>query len=78
MPKREHLAELLRARLQTELGPFTRSWFERALEMIPNEQNVFFFELLEEELARPPERVERELRNLHNARHSTNLPKPQL
>ena len=67
-PRREHLAEKVRVRLQTEVGPFTRSWLEHTLEMIPNEQTVLFFELLEEELAKTPERLERELRNLHNAR----------
>jgi hypothetical protein len=68
IPMREHLAEKVRARLQTDIGPLTRSWLERALEMIPSEQTVLFFELLEEELAKTPERLERELRNLHNAR----------
>jgi hypothetical protein len=63
--RRERLAAELRVRLQTDLGPYTRTWFERALEMVPNEKSVFFFELLEEQLARPPERVERELRNTH-------------
>lgn len=68
MPRREHLAAAVRARLQTDVGPLTREWLEHALEMIPNEQTILFFELLEEELAKPPERVDRELRNLLNAR----------
>jgi len=68
IPKREHLAELVRARLQTDIGPLTRSWLEHALEMIPKEQTVLFFEILEEEITKSPERLERELRNLHNAR----------
>ncbi len=68
MQRREQLAGRVRARLETDLGPLTRAWLKRALEMIPKEETVLFFELLEEELAKPPERVERELRNLHNAR----------
>lgn len=68
IPKREHLAAQVRARLESDIGPLTRSWLERVLEMIPTEQTVLFFELLEEELAKAPERLERELRNLHNAR----------
>jgi hypothetical protein len=66
--KREHLAAAVRARLQTDIGPLTRSWLEHALETIPTEQSVLFFELLEEELVKTSERLERELRNLHNAR----------
>jgi len=63
LPRREHLAELVRARLETDLGPYSRTFFEGALEAIPIEQTVLFFETLEEYLARAPERLERELRN---------------
>ncbi len=65
MPKRERLTAEVRARLETDIGPFTRSWLERALEMIPKEQSIFFLDLLEEDLAKSPERLERELRNTH-------------
>jgi len=65
MPKREHLTELVRARLETDLGPYTRAFFERALELIPTDQSALYLETLEEELAKAPERLERELRNTH-------------
>ncbi len=63
-PRQEHLAAELRARLQTDLGPYTRKMFEHALEKIPNGSELFL-EALEGELARPADRLERELRNLH-------------
>jgi len=65
IPRRERLAAEVCARLQTDLGPYSRTFFERALEAIPIEQTVLFFETLEEYLARAPERLERELRNSH-------------
>lgn len=69
LPRREHLTAAVRARLQTDnLGPLTRSWLEHTLEMIPTEENVPFFDLLAQELTKTPEKLERELRNLHNAR----------
>jgi hypothetical protein len=38
--------------------------FERALELIPKD-GPLYLETLEEELAKAPERLERELRNTH-------------
>ena len=67
-PSREHLAAELRSRLQTDLGPYTRALFERALTKIP-EDSELFLEALADELAKPPERLERELRNLHRSVH---------
>ena len=64
VPKREHLLTEVRARLQTELGPFSRALFERALEAIPKD-SALYLETLEEELAKAPERLERELANSH-------------
>jgi hypothetical protein len=63
-PRREHLSGEVRSRLQMDLGPFTRALFERALEAIPKESPLFL-ETLEEELAKTPERLERELTNSH-------------
>ena len=63
-PRREHLLAEVRSRLQTDLGPFTRGLFERALEAIPKEPPLYL-ETLEEELAKAPERLERELMNSH-------------
>jgi len=65
IPKREHLAELVRARLETDLGPYTRAFLERTLELIPIDQSALYLETLEEEMAKAPERLERELRNTH-------------
>jgi hypothetical protein len=58
------LAAEVRSRLQAELGPYTRRLFERALQEIPN-GSPLFLEGLEEELAKAPERLERELTNTH-------------
>lgn len=65
--RREQLETEVCARLQTELGPHTRRLLEHALESLPQESPLFL-EALEEHLAMAPERLERELRNLHNAR----------
>jgi len=65
IPRRERLTAEVRARLETDLGPYTRALFERALESIPTEQSALFLETLEEELAKMPDRLERELRNTH-------------
>jgi len=65
IPRRERLAAEIRSRLETDLGPHTRDLFERALESLPTDQSVLFLEALEEELAKAPERLERELRNSH-------------
>jgi hypothetical protein len=65
IPRREHLAELVHARLETDLGPYTKAFFERALELIPTDQSALYLETLEEELAKMPDRLERELRNTH-------------
>jgi len=65
IPRREHLAAEIRSRLQTDLGPHTRAFFEGVLESLPKEQSALSFEALEEELAKAPERLERELRNAH-------------
>lgn len=67
MPRRERLTAEVQARLQTELGPHTRVLFENALELLPLESPLFL-QALEENLAMSPERLERELTNLHNAR----------
>ena len=61
-PRRERLLAEVRARLQTDLGPETRDLFERALEAIPKDSPLYLG-ALEETLATPPERLERELRN---------------
>jgi hypothetical protein len=63
-PRRERLAAEVRARLQTDLGPHTRALFERVLEVVPKDSPLFL-ETLEEELAKVPERLERELVNTH-------------
>jgi hypothetical protein len=63
-PRRERLAAEVRSRLQTDLGPETRALFERALEAIPKDSPLYL-ETLEEELAKAPERLERELANSH-------------
>jgi hypothetical protein len=65
IPSRERLAAEVRARLETDLGPHTRAFFEDVLESIPEEQFVKSLEIIEEYLARAPERLERELRNAH-------------
>lgn len=67
IPRREHLLAEVRSRLQTDLGPYSRAMFERALGAIPKDSPLFL-ETLEEELAKAPERLERELRN--SARNS--------
>ena len=64
IPKREHLLAEVRSRLERDLGPQTRAFFERALEAIPKD-SALYLETLEEELAKMPERLERELRNTH-------------
>jgi hypothetical protein len=63
-PRRDRLAAEVRARLQTDLGPHTRDLFERALEAIPKDSPLYL-ETLEEELAKAPDRLERELANTH-------------
>ena len=68
VPSRERLAAELRSRLQTDLGPYTRAFFERVLSEIP-EASELTREALADELAKPPERLERELRNLHRNVH---------
>jgi len=67
-PGREHLATEVRSRLQTDLGPYTRVLLENAVESI-SEMSDLALETLEAELAKPPERLERELRNLHRNIH---------
>jgi hypothetical protein len=63
-PRREHLLAEVRSRLQRDLGPYTRALFEGALDAIPKD-SALYLETLEEELAKAPERLERELRNNH-------------
>jgi len=63
-PRRERLLTEVRSRLQTDLGPFTRALFERALEAIPKDSPLYL-ETLEETLTKAPERLERELVNTH-------------
>jgi hypothetical protein len=65
IPIRERLLAEVRSRLQTDLGPHTRSFLESALENIPKDQSASYLETLEEELAKAPERLERELTNLY-------------
>lgn len=67
MPRKERLGAEVRSRLETNLGPHTRVLFENALGLLPQESPLFL-EALEEHLAMAPERLERELRNLHNAK----------
>ena len=67
-PSREHLAVEVRSRLQKDLGPYTRVLFERALETIP-QASEDALQALEDELAKAPERLERELRNLRRNIH---------
>ena len=63
-PTRERLLAEVRSRLQTDLGPQTRDLFERAVESI-QEGSCLFLKALEDALAKSPERLERELRNIH-------------
>ena len=63
-PRRERLLAEVSSRLKTDLGPHTRALLERALEAIPTD-SALYLETLEEELAKAPERLERELRNVH-------------
>lgn len=65
IPIRECLLAEIRSRLQTDLGPHTRRFFESALENIPKDQSASYLETLDEELAKAPERLERELTNLY-------------
>jgi hypothetical protein len=58
----------VRSRLQADLEPHTRVFLERALEAIP-EMTDLALETLAAELAKPPDRLERELRNLHRNIH---------
>jgi hypothetical protein len=63
-PTRERLLAEVRSRLQTDLGPHTRDLFEHAVESI-QEGSWLFLKALEDALAKAPERLERELRNIH-------------
>ena len=65
IPKREHLLAEVRLRLETDPGPHTRRFLESALENIPKDQSATYLETLGEELAKSPERLERELTNLY-------------
>ena len=63
-PRKEHLAAEVRARLEMDLGPYSRAFFERTLNDIPNGSPLFLGGL-EDELVKAPERLERELINTH-------------
>ncbi len=67
IPKREHLAAQIRARLETDLPPHTRALFERAQTLLP-EGSELYLASIEEMLAMAPERLERQLANLYRAR----------
>ena len=67
IPKREHLAAQVRSRLRTALPPYTRALFERAQTLLPDGSELYLASL-EEMLAMAPERLERQLANLHRAR----------
>jgi DNA-binding transcriptional regulator YbjK len=65
--KRERLAAEVRSRLQADLPPHTRELFERAQTLLPDGSELYLA-TLEEMLAMAPERLERQLANLHRAR----------
>jgi hypothetical protein len=67
IPKRERLAAQVHSRLQTDLPPHTRALLERAQSLLP-EGSELYLAALEEMLAMAPERLERQLANLHRAR----------
>ena len=63
-PRRGHLLAEVRSRLETDLGPETRGYFEHVLEDIPTGSELFLG-ALEDYLAMAPERLERQLANAY-------------